>query len=141
MSETQDPAIRGEQGRFRPGCPGGPGRPKREIEQDYIAVLGATVSLERWTKICLRAAEDAEKGDARAREWLGGFMLGKPTGDLLLKVAAGQRAGIDPVRAAAHHIALEALTIQLFADDLKEIEGDEPKAIEGPIHLPPPADS
>src|SRR4051812_18365598 len=64
-------------GRFAEGNPGGPGRPPRAVEIDYLRVLGDVCSLERWRAICERAAADAEGGDARARDWLAGYLLGE----------------------------------------------------------------
>ncbi len=89
-------------------------------------MLAASVGLKRWIGIVLRAVQDAEQGDARAREWLGAYLLGKPTGDGLLKLAASARAGIDPIEATAHGIAYEAMISQLFTAELAELEETEP---------------
>ncbi|HMF13227.1 MAG TPA: hypothetical protein VKE94_13010 [Gemmataceae bacterium] len=65
-------------GRFAVGNPGGPGRPRRAIELDYLAVLAEVVPLATWRAICLRAVADAKKGDAKAREWIAKYLLGAP---------------------------------------------------------------
>jgi hypothetical protein len=90
-------ADRDTNGRFLPGHPGGPGRPRRAIELDYLAALAETVSLPRWRKIVQRAVADAEEGDARARAWLGFYLAGKPTGEALRLLAAAERVDYDPV--------------------------------------------
>jgi hypothetical protein len=64
-------------GRFAPGNPGGPGRPRRAVEQDYLIAASQAVSPERFQRIAERAAEDAEKGDPRARQWLSDLLLGR----------------------------------------------------------------
>jgi hypothetical protein len=93
-------------GRFLPGHPGGPGRPRRAVEADYLAMLSETVPLDRWRAIVGRAVEDAEKGDAKAREWLAAYLVGKPAGDALLILAAGERAEFDPIEDKADSFAL-----------------------------------
>lgn len=63
-------------GRFAPGNPGGPGRPPRAVETDYLTTLAECVSKADWEKITRRAVEDAIKGDPRARGWLAKYLLG-----------------------------------------------------------------
>jgi hypothetical protein len=65
-------------GRFLPGNPGGPGRPRRDVERRYLAVLSEAVSVETWRAIVARAADDALAGDPAARQWLGAYLLGQP---------------------------------------------------------------
>jgi hypothetical protein len=83
-------------GRFVPGNPGGPGRPRRAIETDYLAVLSETVPLESWHAVVAKALEQAEKGDAKAREWLSGYLMPKPgEGSPLAKLAAADFLDFD----------------------------------------------
>jgi len=80
-------------GTFAAGNPGGPGRPRRKIEADYLKALTETVPPGRWRRIVERAAADAEAGDATARSWLGRFLLGAeaPTlKELAIQEASGQ---------------------------------------------------
>jgi hypothetical protein len=63
-------------GRFAIGNPGGPGRPRRAVELQYLGVLADAVTLRKWKKIILRAVEDAIRGDSKARRWLGKHVLG-----------------------------------------------------------------
>jgi hypothetical protein len=79
-------------GRFTAGNPGGPGRPRRSVEQDYLATLADAVPLRRWKKIVARAVEDAEEGDAKARRWLAEYLLGRQA-DPLTTLAATELAG------------------------------------------------
>jgi hypothetical protein len=65
-------------GQFAPGNPGGPGRPRRVAERDYLVTLTEECPPETWRAICRRAVADAEKGDAKARDWLSRYLLGNP---------------------------------------------------------------
>ncbi len=78
---------RDNNGRFKPGHPGGPGRPRRAIETDYLAALSEALPMDRWKRVVDRAVSDAENGDAKAREWLAIYLMGRPTGNSLRKLA------------------------------------------------------
>ena len=62
-------------GQFAAGNPGGLGRPSRAIEAEYLGVLSEWVTIEKWRRIVARAADDAEAGDHRARQWLGQSLI------------------------------------------------------------------
>jgi hypothetical protein len=83
-------ADRDDNGRFAPGNPGGPGRPRRATEADYLAALSEAVPMERWRELCETAIDQAVSGDAKAREWLGSYLAGKPTGNALRRLAAAE---------------------------------------------------
>ena len=61
---------RDDQGKFTKGNPGGPGRPRRSVEQEYLDVLVSAISPDDWRTVVLKALELAQKGDPRAREFL-----------------------------------------------------------------------
>jgi hypothetical protein len=63
-------------GSFKPGHPGGPGRPRRETERKYLSALTAAVTLPDWREIVKRAVADAKAGDAQARNWLSKHLCG-----------------------------------------------------------------
>jgi hypothetical protein len=63
-------------GTFAPGNPGGPGRPRRCVEREYLAALVEAVSLEDWRAIVQKAVASAKAGNARAREWLSKYLVG-----------------------------------------------------------------
>jgi len=69
---------RDENGKFIKGNGGGPGRPNKQREGRYYDVLITTVTFERWKKIVLKAAEQAERGDQAARKWLADYLIGAP---------------------------------------------------------------
>ena len=80
---ANDDAARQSNGRFAKGNPGGPGRPRRSVEREYLAALSAAVSVSDWARIVEKAKEDAISGDSRAREWLAKHLLGKEPASLL----------------------------------------------------------
>lgn len=69
---------RDKRGRFTPGHAGGPGRPKRDTEREYLDALIGAVSLADWREIVLRAVEDAKDGDKDARAFLAKHLIGDP---------------------------------------------------------------
>ncbi len=64
-------------GRFAPGNPGGPGRPARSTEREYLDATVETVTPDDWRRIVAKAKDEALDGNAKAREWLGRFLIGK----------------------------------------------------------------
>ena len=94
-------------GRFVAGNAGGPGRPRRDTERAYVTALAEACPPERWRLIVARAVADAEGGDAKAREWLGTYLLGKPAGEAptLHALAVQEATGHDPVQAAVGEVA------------------------------------
>lgn len=73
------PYKRDANGRFAPGTLGGPGRPPRAVEADYVRVLTHACPPERWRRIVERAVELAEQGDPSARSWLSKYLVGDTT--------------------------------------------------------------
>ena len=64
-------------GRFVKGSIGNPtGRSPREREERYYQIMMSTVTFENWKSIILKAVQQAEKGDAQARKWLGDYLVG-----------------------------------------------------------------
>ena len=90
-------------GRFTLGHPGGPDRPRRSVEREYLRVVLTVCSLERWAQIVERAACDAAAGDAKAREWIARYVIGSPAyqAPCPFDVAVEDEAGIDAVANAA----------------------------------------
>jgi len=69
---------RDSKGRFAKGNAGGPGRPKRDFEREYLAQMTANCTLSQFAKIVKKAAEQAIAGDHRARQWLSQYLLPDP---------------------------------------------------------------
>jgi hypothetical protein len=88
--------TRGKGGRYAKGNPGGPGRPRRAIELDYLRTLSERVTLPRWAKIVDAAIELAEAGDDKARSWLSSYALRRPGEAMpLARIADAEELGID----------------------------------------------
>lgn len=69
---------RDTRGRFAVGNAGGPGRPPRQTEAEYLTIMQGVCTAERWRVIIGKAVEQAEGGDRHAREWLAGYLVGRP---------------------------------------------------------------
>lgn len=69
---------RDEKGRFALGHPGGPGRPRRQTEREYLDFMLGGCSLEDWREIVQKAVADAKRGDGVARNWLARYLLDEP---------------------------------------------------------------
>ena len=76
-------------GRFAAGNSGGPGRPKRQAEEDYLQTLSERIPLALWAEIVDKAASDAAAGDAKARDWLSKYLMPQP--------GAGEGGGLRPL--------------------------------------------
>lgn len=64
-------------GQFAKGNPGGPGRPSRVVEADYLRALSDACDMDSWREICEKAVADAKAGDAKARVWLAKYLCGE----------------------------------------------------------------
>ena len=89
------PEQRTEGGRFAAGNAGGPGRPRRAVESQYMASIGDVVTVEDWQAIVRRALDDAKNGDGKAREWLAKYLVGAEPPTLLSIAATEQRQEIE----------------------------------------------
>ena len=71
---------RDAKGRFVKGSSGNPlGRAKRKAEDEFLDALGRRVSLADWVAVIDKALALAKvDGDARARQWLSDYLIGKP---------------------------------------------------------------
>lgn len=85
---------RDEHGRFKKGWTGGPGRPRREVEEQYLSATIARVPVEEWQKVIDKALTQAIAGDSEARKWLSDYLMGKP---ILRHEVAGENGGLLPI--------------------------------------------
>ncbi len=113
------PSDRAPDGRFLKGWKGGPGRPRRAVESDYLRRLSEGVSLSAWARVVKKALEQAQAGDDKARSWLSKYLLGEPNEHALRNLAADEIAGIDRFE---DHVQL---TKELAALDLEVEENEE----------------
>jgi hypothetical protein len=98
-------------GRFAVGNPGGPGRPRRAVELDYLASLADAVPLKRWKRIVARAVEDSEAGDPKARRWLSEFLVGRQP-EALMALAVTEVAGTLDEEIQARAASLRASVLR-----------------------------
>jgi hypothetical protein len=87
-------------GKFAAGNAGGPGRPPRATEREYLVALSESCSTHDWQEIVTRAVDDAKDGDAKARSWLAGYLIGEPgsRGEMLHSLAVEFVAGSEPIK-------------------------------------------
>ncbi|MGH7641958.1 MAG: hypothetical protein ACRENX_02910 [Candidatus Dormibacteria bacterium] len=109
-------------GRFKPGCTPGPGRPRRATESLYLATLADACPIANWRRIAERAVRDAEAGDAKAREWLARYLLPSSDG-CLTAIAAAEEAEYDPVAVQASRLRLQEAESRQN-DDLARVLAD-----------------
>lgn len=119
-------------GRFAQGNSGGPGRPRRVVELDYLAALGDALTLADWAAIVARAVTDAKAGDAKARDWVGRYALGSnPMGlfDLARREALGVTAGdeIDTMNAEESYPPFARRSVPVFITAAED-KADQAKA-------------
>jgi len=83
MSDPMPP-MRDQFGKFRKGFTGNPlGRLPKAVEMEYLDVTWRTVSPEKWAEVMEQAVLDCTDDNphvrARAREWVGKYVLGDPS--------------------------------------------------------------
>lgn len=52
---------------------------RRQTEQEYMRAMLGACNLDEWREIVEKAVADAKAGDAKAREWLAAYVVGRPT--------------------------------------------------------------
>ena len=71
--------ARDSKGRFVKGASGNPqGRLPKQTETSYLQVSESVCTFDVWREITMKAVEQAKRGDARARQWLSDYLIGKP---------------------------------------------------------------
>lgn len=70
---------RDNKGRFKKGeYSGGPGRPKKSQEDQYFDIMLSACTVDDWRAICVKAVEQAKRGNPVARKWLSDYIIGPP---------------------------------------------------------------
>ena len=72
-----------DDGRFKAGWRGGPGRPSRVKEEARLAIASEIVTDTEWRKVVQKALDDATMGEDgatrdRGRRFLADYLLGRP---------------------------------------------------------------
>lgn len=86
---------RDKNGRFARGNGGGPGRPKKVREEQYLDILLSVVTPKEWETVCAVALQRAKAGDGKAREWLANYIVGKPVDRQEISGPEGGRLKIE----------------------------------------------
>ena len=66
--------VRDIGGRFGKGNRSG-GRPRKEVEDQYLQALRTSISIQDFKKIVTRAVKDAKGGDKSARDWISKYCI------------------------------------------------------------------
>jgi hypothetical protein len=121
---------RNANGRFAAGWHGGPGRPRRSVEAQYLTTLRESVPLETWSKVCEAAVAQAVGGDAKAREWLSSYLVGRPLQAVAVEEPQGPRLSLWDLLAAIREAVpdgeAQARIAAVLARMGREAAGDGP---------------
>jgi hypothetical protein len=118
-------------GRFATGNGGGPGRPKRATEAEYLRALSRIVSVEDLRAIARRAVADAKRGSARAREWVSNYLLGEPAPRVPPSTGRRRRVS-EALFQALHELRSKEKTAVGPAGDAPRPEGPESGGADAP---------
>jgi hypothetical protein len=124
------------------GNRGGPGRPRRTVEAQYLLALREAVPLETWNKVCETAVAQAVAGDAKAREWLANYLIGKPLQAVAVEEPQGPRLTLwdllAAIREAVPDPEAQARIAAVLARMGREAAGESPSDDRpGPPRLSP----
>jgi hypothetical protein len=115
--------VAGHPWQFKPGNRGGPGRPRRAVEREYLVALNERVTLDAWRAIVDRAVKDAMEGDHDARLWLAKYLIGErppSLAELLADEADGIGAKDDVAAAMARRRRKNFIPNEPYATYLAE---------------------
>jgi hypothetical protein len=71
----------------------------RATGRTYLTALSEACPPETWREIVETAVENAKAGDAKAREWLASYLIGRPenAANTLHQIAVEEVAGTDQI--------------------------------------------
>jgi hypothetical protein len=116
-------AAHDHRGRFTVGNPGGPGRPRRPVEREYLRALNEAVSLDDWKEVVCAAVAQAKEGDSKARDWLARYLIGEQPPrliDLAADDVAGAGIGTALLDALVKYVMESRHRSMCYGDDLRE---------------------
>ena len=114
-------------GRFTKGYKGGPGRPPRRTESEYLNITANKVPLNQWQRVVQKALKDALDGDKHARRWLSDFLIGRPATTELVAGVDSELLEllIEAIRAADHEPEEVFLNMLNRLDQTAEVKWNE----------------
>jgi len=91
----------------------------RRTESDYMSTLLEVVTLEEWRAVVEAALTAAKTGDARARNWLAQYLVGKSgtTAQPPLEIVSQQISGRNPLVEAIAQPHISAALYPLLEED------------------------
>ena len=91
-------------------------------QETYMGALLDAVSLDDWRDVVRAAVQEAKRGNAQARAWLGQYLIGQPASKAptAVQVVVNQLQGTNPV--------LDKLTSKTFIDTKFNDVDDDVKA-------------
>ncbi len=103
---------RDDHGRFKRGNTFGRGRPRKEIERDYLSAIRDACSSEDVKEIFGKVVEQAKQGDLKAARFVIEQFVGSREPHDLTQIAIDEQLGYDPVEEAVQGAdAMEHLRI------------------------------
>lgn len=123
------PIRRTATGQFAPGGKGGPGRPKRQTEFERYDTLRDALTDDHWRTIIDVTIRRAKKGDHKALEWLGKYLLPEKAPEFVAPATTDERladamAGAQYDERAAILKALVPATDQAHQEVIQDGEDD-----------------
>jgi hypothetical protein len=105
--------------------------------------LREAVPLETWNKVCETAVAQAVAGDAKAREWLGNYLVGRPIEAVAVEEPQGPRLPLclllAAIREAVPDPEAQARIAAVLARMGRQAAGDDPSDERpGPPRVSPP---
>ena len=129
MSETTDsngtnrPITRGKNGRFLPGCPGGPGNPRAVAAVAWREALDAAISQEDFEAIVRKLIAAALDGESWAIREVLDRTLGRP-GQSIAVTGVGSKPELSETDAFLN--GFESLSYDLKVRIMQELGGPPP---------------
>lgn len=111
-------------GRFIKGKKGGPGRPPKATEAEYLDALKDILPLERFQRIVDSYARRAEKGDTRAAEVLFKYVL--PNVNRIDVTTKDQSLNTITIKGVDYRTAIANLAPRSMGDSDTSSEGEDP---------------
>ncbi len=131
---TLNPETHTEQGQFKKGWKGGPGRPKsKRSRSDYLVRLHDKMPMSQWDRILDTAIAQAIEGDHQARSFLAQYLIGKPIQAVEISGPGGSSLSLGLILMAIREVAPDPAMQERIADRLQNLmSAQQNKALPAP---------